>query len=145
MRRILTQRPSPAMIVAVLALVAALAGTAVAADKLGLSAFSKGAKNKTVGVGKLTYVSSTVTLQDTSALTGNLQQISANCPAGLKPIGGGIRLEPADDGLWFADSYLTATGFAGSVSNQGPTPGATATITIACASSRAVTGALPAS
>ncbi len=45
------------MLIAVIALVVALTGTAIAAKKLSLGALSDAAKNKTVGVGKLTYVS----------------------------------------------------------------------------------------
>jgi hypothetical protein len=52
--------PGAAIIISVIALVFALAGGAVAAKKLSLGALSDGAKNKTVGVGKLTYVTTTV-------------------------------------------------------------------------------------
>jgi hypothetical protein len=48
--RIRKRLPSPAMIVAIVALTAASAGTSFAA--IGLSGLSKSAKDKTVGVGK---------------------------------------------------------------------------------------------
>jgi hypothetical protein len=131
--------PSAAMLVAVIAVVLAVAGTAVAAKKLGLSALSKGAKKKTVGVGKLTYVSASATIPDDDVVP---HPVSANCPKGLRPIGGGVKLVPSDDGLWAADNYLTAAGYTATMFNNSPDPG-TATVTVACANSPAVTGSPP--
>jgi hypothetical protein len=141
--------PSPAMLIAVIALVVALGGTAYAAKKLGLSALSNGAKNKTVGVGKLTYVSTTTTIPGGAYPAGINKSVSATCPSGLKVIGGGIKVpEPApgpnNDDIFMADSYPTATGWAGRVHNYA-TQAATATTTAICANSRAVTGAPPSS
>jgi hypothetical protein len=82
MRHIRKRLPGPAMIVAILALVVAMAGTSVAA--IGLGALSNKAKDKTVGVGKLTYVGATTTG------TGNAISVEATCPTGLKLIGGGV-------------------------------------------------------
>jgi hypothetical protein len=73
--------PSPAMVVAVIALMAGTAGTTWA---FGLSSLSNSAKDKTVGVGKLTYVG--VTNQG----TGNNIRTEAKCPKGLSLIGGGV-------------------------------------------------------
>jgi hypothetical protein len=70
------------MIVAIVALVAAMAGTSVAA--IGLGALSDKAKDKTVGVGKLTYVGTTTTG------TGNAMRVEATCPSSLNLIGGGV-------------------------------------------------------
>lgn len=81
MTRIRKLLPSPAIVIATIALVAAMAGTAVAA--IGLGALSKQAKNKTVGVGPLTYVGST------TIDSGNAIHVSATCPKGLHLIGGG--------------------------------------------------------
>jgi hypothetical protein len=82
MTRIRKLLPSPAIVIAMIALVAAMAGTSIAAISLG--ALSKGAKNKTVGVGPLTYVGSTTTG------SGNDIHASATCPTGLHLIGGGV-------------------------------------------------------
>lgn len=145
MRKLMRRRPSPAMLVAVIALVFALGGTAVAAKKLGLSALSNGAKNKTVGVGKLTYV--TTTTPDVSDGFGPNASAtaSAQCPAGLKVIGGGIKGEDPDSDFIF-DSYPTATGWSGRVFANGP-GGTTRTFTTTaiCAASQVVTGAPPSS
>jgi hypothetical protein len=140
MKKLIPGRPSPAMIVAVVALVLALAGGAYAAATIGLSDLTKKAKNKTVGVGKLTYVSTTTIIPH---LTGDeLRTVSANCPSGLRPIGGGIKLEPNDADVWTDDSYPTSAGWTGTVFNGNDNP-ATATVTVACAVSRVVTGSAP--
>jgi hypothetical protein len=137
-------RPSAAMIVAVVALVMALAGTGYAAKLLGLGAFKEGVKNKTVGVGKLTYVTTNTNIP--SGPSGENAAVSASCPSGFKVIGGGVKTPsppppPADIGV--VNSYPTTTGWAGHVDNF--TPGSiTATTTAICARSRAVTGAPPA-
>jgi hypothetical protein len=143
MKRFRIRRPSPALIIAVVALVFALTGGAFAAKKLSLGALSDGAKNKTVGVGKLTYVSTTTPIPPGGA-TEALVPVKATCPAGLKPIGGGIKL--SDDVIQFSlgDSYPTATGWAGTVENES-TDSHSATAIVACANSRAVTGAPPSS
>jgi hypothetical protein len=75
MTRIRKLLPSPAIVIAMIALVAAMAGTSIAAISLG--ALSKGAKNKTVGVGPLTYVGSTTTG------SGNAIHASATCRRGF--------------------------------------------------------------
>lgn len=139
MKKLIPGRPSPAMIVAVIALVFALTGAAYAAT-IGLSDLTKKAKDKTVGVGKLTYVSTTTSIPP---LTGDeLRTVSANCPGGLRPIGGGIKLEPNDADVWTDDSYPTSAGWTGTVFNGNSDP-ANATVTVACAVSRVVTGSAP--
>src|SRR3954447_13904563 len=96
MKNVLKRRPSAAMIIAIIALVVALGGTAVAAKKLGLGALSPTAKKKTVGVGKLTYVSTTKTIPGGGSPDGINVQVSATCPSGTHVIGGGIKVpEPA--------------------------------------------------
>jgi hypothetical protein len=139
MKRVLKRRPSPAMIVSIVALVVALSGTAVAASKLGLGALSNGAKNKTVGVGKLTYVSNTVQAVQPD------QSVSVSCPSGLHVIGGGIKLShpnvDSSDVSWVTDSYPTVAGWAGHVFFTDGSQSATANAI--CAVSRSVTGSPP--
>ena len=84
MSRIRKRLPSPAMIVAVVAMVLALAGGAFAAATIGLGDLTNKAKNKTVGVGKLTYVGTS------TEGTGNAIHVEATCPEGLHLIGGGV-------------------------------------------------------
>jgi hypothetical protein len=138
MKKVLRRRPSGAMVVAIVALVLALGGTAVAAKQLGLGSLSNGAKNKTVGVGKITYVTNTV------GATGPEQSVTVNCPSGLHAIGGGIKLsEPNVTGnsSWVEDSYPTIAGWAGHVFFDNG--GQSATAVAVCATSRAVTGSPP--
>jgi hypothetical protein len=129
------------MIVAVVALVFALAGTAVGAKKLlGLGAFKDGVKNKTVGVGKLQYVTATAT-DDNADPTPKV--LVATCPSNYEVIGGGIKGEtPAEAGI--LDSYPTTSGWTGRVSSAAlPATPTNYTTTAICARSRAITGTPP--
>lgn len=123
------------MLVAVIAVVLALTGSAFAAKKLlNLSVLTDGAKNKTVGVGKLTYVNTT-----TNATTPDQKVNPANCPSGYVVIGGGIKVSTPSNTVFVEDSYPTTAGWAGTVRFTAATQ--TATTTAICAKSRAVTGA----
>ncbi len=139
-RRLLSR---PAMIASLIVLVSVFGGTAIAAKKLGLGALSKGAKNKTVGVGKLTYASTTTAIPP-GIPSEVLVSVATTCPKGLKPIGGGIKLGADVIQLTVADSYLTATGWAGTVENESASA-QSATAIVACAATRKVTGTPPAS
>lgn len=134
-KRFRLRRPSPAMIVGIVAIVVATAGTSVAA--INLSKLSDGAKDKTVGVGKLTYVTVSQAIPANTTVP-----VSANCPTGLKVIGGGIKWTtlPAIDTVT-TDSHPAAAGWAGHVYSG---INNTATTTAICAKSRVVTGQPPA-
>ena len=133
MKRVRKLLPSPAMIVAVVALVAAMAGTSIA---FGLGALSNGAKNKTIGVGKLTYVTTTTAIPAAVSTA-----VSAACPGGLTVIGGGIKVsKPYATGV--EASYPTTNGWAGDVYTAAAS---SATTTAICAKSRTITGTPPAS
>jgi hypothetical protein len=135
MRNVLRRRPSAAMIIAVIALVAALAGTAVAAGTIKLGALTDGAKNKTVGVGKLTYV----TGPTESGLPGGVEREAiATCPSGLVAIGGGVARVTGNPVV--RSSHPTPTGWRARV-NLGAADSAQAVV--ACATSRVVTGSPP--
>jgi hypothetical protein len=136
-------RPRPAGIVAVVALILALAGTADAGSKLGLGALANGAKNKTVGVGKLTYVNATGTY-NTPSLQINHDTLSAQCPSGLRAIGGSAKSSKSSGQSNFAllQDYPTSTGWTASFRVDGP-PFEEITVTAICAASRVVTGAPP--
>ena len=47
----------------------------------------------------------------------NIATTTAPCPAGKKPLGGGV--SPGDSNVWVWRSYPTAAGWVGSVSNEG--------------------------
>ncbi len=129
------RRPSPALIISIVALFAATAGTSYA---LGLSALSQAAKDKTVGVGKLTYVTST-----TSTKANTTTAVTATCPPGLSIVGGGIKwTTPVAKDTVITDSYPITGAWAGHVYSGIDNSAIT---TAACAKSRVVTGAPPAS
>ena len=142
MKRFIRRRPSPAMIVAVIALVAALGGTAVAAGTIKLGALTNGAKNKTVGVGKLTYVSTQQTY-NTSPNPDDGYKLTANCPSGLHPLGGGTKLVSPnyDNSNYFLiTDYLSSTGFTAQFFAGSSGQADVVQVTVACGVSRAVTG-----
>jgi len=121
------------MMVAIVAVVLAMTGTSVAA---GLGILNKKAKNKTVGVGKLTYVTTTTAVP---AAGPNQTPVSAACPGGLEVIGGGIKMTPPYT-IGVESSHPTPDGWAGRVYSQIAT---TATTTAICATSRVVNGEPP--
>jgi hypothetical protein len=135
-KRFRLRRPTPALIVAIVAIVVATAGTIFAA--ITLNKLSEGAKDKTIGVGKLTYVTVTQAIPATT-----VTPVSANCPTGLRIIGGGIKwgtTPVATNSV--IDSHPATAGWAGHAYS---TIANTATTTAICAKSRVVTGSPPAS
>ncbi len=125
------RRPNPGMIVAIIALIAALAGTAVA----GGGFLTKKSFNKNA-VQRLTYVNNTQTVAPTAADT--FATVSASCPKGLRPVGGGVKLSPDDHDLWWDDGYLTPTGYAAEIANNtAPAVNGTAVVTVACVKAKA--------
>jgi hypothetical protein len=140
MKKILSRRPSPAVIVAVVALIVALTGTAVA----GGGFLTKKKFQKQAVRGPVQYVTtSTAVPIDTP---GDYVAVSASCPAGTKAVGGGIKIpDPGvNGGAYVTDAYVTTTGYAGHVTNNSTTP-TTATITANCVTVRSSTGSPPAS
>ena len=135
MKRILEWRANPAMIVAVIALVAALGGTAVAGGFLTTKKFKKQALR-----GPVQYVSVRVTVPPaTPPASESVQSGSANCPAGSSVIGGGVKIVT---GAFTApiDSYPTPTGWAGTVfQGTNPNPG-TFIVTAICATVQQTSG-----
>ena len=87
MRRIVKRLPAPAMIVAVVALILALGGSAVAGGVLTTKKFKKKAVQ-----GPVTYVTQTTPV-NTAALPGTPPgvNVTANCPSGFLPTGGGVK------------------------------------------------------
>lgn len=140
-------RPGAAMVIAVIALVFALAGGAVAAKKLSLGALSYNAKNKTVGVGKLIYVQNTQSVNtNPPPVQTNGRTITALCPQGTTVLGGGAKTATPASMSNFSEfqSYPAATGWTAVVFVDGP-PAEQVTVTAICARSRAVVGSPPGS
>lgn len=131
-KRILARRPSPAMLVAIVALVAAMAGTAVAGG-----GFMAKKKSKSTALQRLTYVNEEqpVGMSNTNTDT-DPKTVSASCPTGYHPVGGGVKLSPTNRSIWWSDGYLTATGFTSRVQNE-TLSSVTALVTVACVTGKA--------
>jgi len=146
MKKVLRRRPSAAMIVAVLALVVALGGTAVAAKKIGLGSLSPSAKKKTVGVGKLTYVITQQTYNADQPGGFNGYFLTANCPAGTHPLGGGTKLASptyANSSFFLIEDYPSASGFTSHFYAGSSSQADVVQVTAACGVSQAVNGSPP--
>jgi hypothetical protein len=135
MKRLFSRRPSAAMIVAMVALVAALAGTAIAGGPFLKK--SKFKKFKSTAVTRLTYVNTTSNVPVGSG--NDFTTVSANCPAGYHPVGGGVKLLSPDQNFWWDDGYLTPSGYASKIANNSGTT-RQALVTVACVAANA-TGA----
>ena len=123
------------MIIAIVALVAALAGTAVAGG--GFLTKSKFNKFKSNALQRLTYVNNTQTVTPSASGTDG-KRVSADCPSGFHPVGGGVKLSPTNQDLWWEDGYLTPTGYAAHVFNfQSGSSNGTALVTVSCVAARA--------
>jgi hypothetical protein len=139
MKRFIARRPTPAMIVAIIALIAALSGTAFAGHFLTAKKFRKQAIR-----GPLTYVSATPMVPNTGPGGGGPgQAVSVDCPKGTNVIGGGIKLSQ-EANLLVNDDYPTVSGWAGTVYN-GALDGQprAVTVTAICAVVSSVTGQVP--
>jgi hypothetical protein len=146
MRRILKRRPSPAMILAVIALIVALAGTAIAGGGFVTKKKLNNKINTTVR-GPVQYSVTTQTIPG----GGTYAAVSAVCPAGTKVIGGGIKIpDPNPTGnngaSFLDDAYPTTVGYTGHVVNANAAATAVKATTIAiCATVSTTLGSPPAS
>lgn len=139
---------APAMVMAVVALVFATAGTALAIGQFGVGALREGARDKVVGVGKLVRVSQTIdipvtTMQDPSTT------VKITCPTApignLQPISGGVKLDTTDPDFAVLYSHPIANGWSATVYNNTAAKHG-AQLILSCARSLAVSGpALPTS
>jgi hypothetical protein len=148
MKRVREWIRNPAMIVAVIGLIVALGGPAEAAKKLGINDFSKPAKKRIVGAGKVVYVTKSANVPPTGP-QGYTDSVM--CPPGLTAVGGGIKV--GNDQFGFVnDSHpvtiggggggIPATGWAGTGFNNAPIAGP-AQITVICATATKVDGSAP--
>ncbi len=129
------RRPSPAMALAVIALIVALGGTAAAG---GGFLTKKKFANQAVR-GPIVYSSSTTAIPPTGAGQGTT--VTATCPAGFVPVGGGIRTLNDVTGD-VNDSHPIAGGWAGTVNNISATTPFNAIVTAICAQSKFTSGTL---
>lgn len=146
MRKVLRRRPTPAMIIAVIALVAALAGTAVAGGSfLPKSKFSNFKKNTAVK-GPVTYVNQTQSVNTTTSTSGAGQNITATCPGGYVPIGGGAKTNESSttSTLFTVNSYPSATGWTALVfAGTGPPTPTSESVTVTAICAKTTTSGTP--
>jgi hypothetical protein len=136
MKRIRVKRPSVGMIIAVIALIAALGGTAVAGGVLTTKKF----KNQAVR-GPVQYATSTVTLASSPTAQNKVAVI---CPTGTAVLGGGVKIETPSGGAFINDEYPIAGGYAGTVFNAAGVNKLVTTVA-ACATVKSILGTPPAS
>jgi hypothetical protein len=144
MKRFRLRRPSAAMIIAVVALIAAIGGTAIAGGPpfVPKTKFKKFKQNTNASLaqtvkGPLNYVTANF-----SNPAGATTDVAASCPAGSAPTGGGIKVE--NDATQFVnDSHPTTAGWAGTVKSTAAAPH-TVQVTAICATA-STTGTRPSS
>jgi hypothetical protein len=126
MKRFRLRRPSAAMIVAAIALIAAIGGTAIAGSPFVTKTRFKKFKQTTNSSlaqtvkGPLNYVTVNFSNPPTGAGSGGTD-VAASCPAGSAVTGGGIKVEN-DVVQAVNDSHPTTAGWAGTVFNGGAAP-----------------------
>jgi hypothetical protein len=136
MSKLVRRRPSAAMVIAIVALVAALAGTAVA----GGGFLTKKKFNKAAVKGPIQYVSATATIPN--APPDPLPEVTATCPAGTHVVGGGAQVSRTDGGGFIDDSHPSgSTAWKARFDNNASGSPYTATVTAICATVRSTVGA----
>jgi hypothetical protein len=142
--RLRGRRPTVGMVLAIVALIAALGGTAVAG-----SGFLTTKKFKKQAVrGPIVYSVTNTAVPGVNPADSSYVGVSASCPSGTKVIGGGIKIpDPDNNGSAYQnDSYPTTSGWAGHVSNYaGAGSDTTATTIAVCATVKSSTGSPPSS
>jgi hypothetical protein len=142
MKKLMRRRPKAAMIVAIIALVAALGGTAVAGGGfLPKSKFTKFKQNSAVK-GPITYVNQTQNVGSSSTGTN----ITANCPGGFFPVGGGAKTNASSttSSFFILNSYPSTTGWTANVFGGSTGPPATSeSVTVTAICEKAKTSGTP--
>lgn len=144
MKKVIQRRPKAAMIVAVIALVAALGGTAVAGGSfLPKSKFSNFKKNTAVK-GPITYVNQTQNVNTVTSTTG--VNVTATCPGGYFPVGGGAKTSTssATSTFFVLNSFPSTNGWTALVfAGTGAPPGTPESVTVTAICERALTSGTP--
>jgi|tagenome__1003787_1003787.scaffolds.fasta_scaffold20709024_2 hypothetical protein len=105
------RKPSPGVILGVIAVVLALGGTAVAASNLKLANFEPSSRDRLAGTGVIQYASQTY---DTGGTSPDLKVFSVKCAAEKKATAGGFKwlgTPPIPTDYQFVDAYPTGGGF----------------------------------
>ena len=106
--------PSPGVLLGVIAVVLALAGTAIAQGTLRLADFEPSSRDRLAGTGVVQYAAQSHNTGDVSGVR-DLKTFSVQCAAEKKATSGGFKWTgsnpPGPDGYEFLDSYPTGGGF----------------------------------
>jgi len=114
MKEVIKRRPKASMIVAIIALVAALGGTAIAGSGFVTTTKFKKFKQNVAVKGPITYVNQTQPVNTFGApASSNGITITATCPSGQHAVGGGAKSSTpsSQSGLFVENSYPSATGW----------------------------------
>lgn len=113
--------PRPGTVLGVIALVFAVAGTAVAASNLKLANFEPSSRDRLAGTGVIQYASQT---HDTGAASVQPKTFTVKCAAAKKATAGGFKwlgTPPTPTDYQFVDAYPTGGGFTVRLRVTGPT------------------------
>jgi len=112
MKRI--RMPTPGLLLGIVAVVLALAGTAVAAGNLTLGAFTPDSRDRLAGTGVIQYASQAYNTGDVAA-PRELKTFSVKCELAKKATSGGFKWTgqnpPGPASYEYLDSYPTGGGF----------------------------------
>jgi hypothetical protein len=107
--------PSPGVVLGVVAVVLALAGSAVAAGGLTLGSFTADSRDRLAGTGVIQYASQSYNTGDVAA-PRELKTFSVQCELAKKATSGGFKWTgqnpPGPASYEYLDSYPTGGGFA---------------------------------
>lgn len=121
MKRIRLRRPSAGMIVGVIAVVLAIAGTAVAASNLKLADFEASSRDRLAGTGVIQFAAQPAT---TDGVSANPQTFSVKCELSKKASSGGFKwtgTPPVPSDYEYLDGYPNGGGYVVRVYVLGPT------------------------
>jgi hypothetical protein len=105
------RRPSPGVLLGIIAVVLALAGTAVAASNLKLANFEPSSRDRLAGTGVIQYAAQT---HNTGTPSPDVKTFSVQCAAAKKATAGGFKwlgTPPDPLGFQFVDAYPTGGGY----------------------------------
>jgi hypothetical protein len=118
MKRIRLRRPSPAMIVAIIALIGVLGGTAVAhhgrAGVFKLANFNPDSRNRLAGTGVIQYANASFVTPASVDSFNNVHTYLVQCELAKKATSGGFKwtgATPNAGDYQYLDGYPTAQGF----------------------------------
>jgi hypothetical protein len=114
MNRIRLKRPSPGLIVGVIAVVLAVAGTAIAASNLKLANFEPSSRDRLAGTGVIQFAAANQTTPTSTPSFGTVHTFSVRCELAKKATAGGFKWTgqtPSPNDYQLLDAYPNGGGF----------------------------------